>query len=58
VAAFELASTLEMLCKSWRLRRPLETRPVTCDSAAPVEPCLPRRSLRRRVRPIARRELY
>ena len=24
VAAFELASTLELLCKSWRLRRPLE----------------------------------
>jgi hypothetical protein len=23
VAAFELASTLELLCKSWRLRRPL-----------------------------------
>src|SRR5215831_14666621 len=25
VAAFELTSTLELLCKSWRLRRPLET---------------------------------
>ena len=25
VAAFELASTLELLCKSWRLRRPLES---------------------------------
>ena len=25
VAAFELTATLELLCKSWRLRRPLET---------------------------------
>jgi hypothetical protein len=25
VAAFELTSTLELLCKSWRLRRPLES---------------------------------
>jgi hypothetical protein len=26
VAAFELAATLDTLCKSWRLRRPLNTR--------------------------------
>jgi hypothetical protein len=25
VAAFELAATLDLLCKSWRLRRPLES---------------------------------
>jgi hypothetical protein len=61
VAAFELASTLEMLCKSWRLRRPLEARPAACHSGAPIQCCVPRRNLRRHVRPVrgmTARELY
>jgi hypothetical protein len=38
VAAFELASTLELLCKSWRLRRPLEARPAFSRPTSPIRP--------------------
>jgi hypothetical protein len=38
VAALEFASTLDLLCKSWRLRRPLESRRMAARRSCPAAP--------------------
>lgn len=43
VAALEFASTLDLLCKSWRLRRPIEARHMrgrrSCRPSQPAAQC-------------------